>query len=180
MTTHRTPATVSRRTALAGLGAGSLSLIAHPALARKATDMATHPLVGTWISGSGPNDLTLNHWGADGSVSLQSSTYPVEVDGVLTYNDSVFGVWEPTTERGAHITFTWITRDATGAALSSTTVDGYPVASEDGMSFIDEGTQVVVTVRDPWARLSRCSTVCRGSSVSVYSRATQATKRCLR
>ena len=84
MTTLRTPGIVSRRSALAGLGAGGLSLVAHPALAQKAIDMATHPLVGTWISGAGPNDIGLNHWGADGSVSLQPSSTPAEVDGVTS------------------------------------------------------------------------------------------------
>ena len=114
-------------------------------------------------------------------MSLQSSTTPVEVDGVLTYNDSVFGVWEPTSERGAHITFTWITRDPTGAALSSTTVDGYPVASEDGMSFIDEGTQVVVTIRDASGAVTQVlNGVPRVVARSAYSRVSRAMKRCWR
>ena len=28
-------------------------------------------------------------------------------------------------------------------------VDGYPEASEDGMTFVDDGSRVVITVRDP-------------------------------
>jgi hypothetical protein len=59
------------------------------------------------------------------------------------------GVWEPVSERGIHVTFTGQNRDATGAVTGTVTVDGYPVANEDGMSFWDDGTQAVVTLRDP-------------------------------
>jgi hypothetical protein len=112
--------------------------------------MANHPLVGTWLAGTGPNDLSLVHWDADGNQDFQSSTAPTtSADGVVTYNDTAMGVWEPVDERGIHITFTWATRDETGAVIGTTTVDGFPVASEDGMSFVDDGTKVIVTLSDP-------------------------------
>ena len=51
MTDHRTESTVSRRTALAGLGAGGLGVALAATSARHATaqdaEMANHPLVGT-------------------------------------------------------------------------------------------------------------------------------------
>jgi hypothetical protein len=106
-------------------------------------------MVGTWLSGTGPNDLGLVHWDADGHMDLQGIVAPTITDGVTTYNDTAMGVWEPDGERGIHITFTWATRDASGAVTGTTTVDGYPVASDDGTSFVDDGTKVVVTLRDP-------------------------------
>jgi hypothetical protein len=107
-------------------------------------------MVGTWLSGTNPNDLALVHWDADGSMDFQGSTAPTTAsDGAVTYNDTAMGVWEPSSARGIHITFTFASRDATGAVTGTTTVDGYPVASEDGLSFTDEGTKVVVTLRGP-------------------------------
>ncbi|MBA2470500.1 MAG: hypothetical protein H0V37_13935 [Chloroflexia bacterium] len=38
--------------------------------------------------------------------------------------------------------------DAAGAFTGTLTVDGYPVASEDGQSFHDDGTRVRLTFRD--------------------------------
>ncbi len=154
MATRQPDRPVSRRAALAGLGAGGLGA-ALAATARggaaqdAAADMASHPLVGTWLSGTTPNDIALNYWGPDGSMTLQTIIVPGESEGSFVYNDQAMGVWEPISARGIHITFTWTTRDATGAPIGSTTVEGFPVASEDGMSFLDDGTQVVVTLRDP-------------------------------
>ena len=145
---------VTRRTALAGLSAGGIG-VALAATARSAsaqdaaTEMANHPLVGTWLAGTGPNDLQLVHWDADGNMDWQWNVAPTVTDGVTTYNDTVMGVWEPDSERGIHISFTWASRDASGAVTGTTTVDGYPVASDDGSSFVDDGTRAVVTLRDP-------------------------------
>jgi hypothetical protein len=63
MTTPNTRQSVSRRTALAGLGAGGLGVAlaaTRPASAQEATPypMAGHPLVGTWIVDRDPNDPT--------------------------------------------------------------------------------------------------------------------------
>jgi hypothetical protein len=35
-----------------------------------------------------------------------------------------------------------------GAFLGSVTVDGYPEVSEDGESFVDDGSRVIVTIHD--------------------------------
>ncbi len=70
-------------------------------------------------------------------------------DGALAFSSPGLGVWEPISERGVHFTFTATNYDATGMVLGTTTVDGYPVASEDGMSFWDDGTMVTLTIRDP-------------------------------
>jgi hypothetical protein len=154
MTTHQRDSSLSRRTALAGLGATGLGL-ALAATVRQAsaqdatTEMASHPLVGTWMGGGSPNDVGLAHFAADGSFAVQGSVIATGPDGALIYSDPAMGVWEPVSARGAHLTFTWASRDATGAVTGYTTVDGYPVASEDGLSLVDDGTKVVITLLDP-------------------------------
>jgi hypothetical protein len=152
MTLHQRDTSLSRRTALAGLGATGLGL-ALAATVRQASaqdaDMATHPMVGTWLGGRAPNDLGVTHFGPDGNMLLNySPTVGVGPDGALTYNDPNMGSWEPVSARGIRIFFTWRTYDAAGAFIGYGSVEGYPVASEDGMSFWDDGTQVVVTLRD--------------------------------
>jgi hypothetical protein len=152
--TSRPKNAVTRRTALAGLGAGGLGLALaattrHASAQDAAAEMANHPLVGTWLNGANVNELGLVHLAADGNSTFQGGSVATGPDGALISSSSFMGVWEPVSERGIHITFTWQNRDATGAVTSTVTVDGYPVANEDGMSFWDDGTQAVVTVRDP-------------------------------
>lgn len=152
MSTSGPNAAVSRRSALAGLSAGGLgvALSTRRAAAQDATaEMANHPLVGIWLAGANVNELGLVHLAADGSSTFQGGSIATGPDDALTFSGSAMGVWEPVSERGIHITFTWQNRDATGAVTSTVTVNGYPVANEDGRSFWDEGTQAVVTVRDP-------------------------------
>src|SRR5215217_2550472 len=154
MTTSTTRQSVSRRTALAGLGAGGLGLALaattrHATAQDAAAEMAKHPLVGTWLAGANVNELGLVHFDADGNITFQGGSAVTGADGSLSYLSSFMGVWEPVSERGIHLTFTWQNRDATGAVTGTVTVDGYPVANEDGMSFWDDGTQAVVTLRDP-------------------------------
>jgi hypothetical protein len=152
MNSPKESAFVSRRTALAGLGAGGLAVAttthASVASAHDKADMANHPLVGTWLAGTGPNDIGLARWDADGGLIVPGGVVGTGPDGAQVFNDPPMGVWEPEGERGAHITFEWVTRDATGAAISFTSVDAHPAASADGESFADDGTRVVVTVRD--------------------------------
>lgn len=144
---------VSRRTALAGLGAGGLGVAlaatVHPAAAQDA-EMVNHPMVGTWLAGRAPNDLGITHISPDGNFLLNySPTVGVGPDGALIYNDPNMGAWVPVSARGIRFFFTWRSYDAAGVFIGYGSVEGYPVASEDGMSFWDDGTQVIVTNRDP-------------------------------
>jgi hypothetical protein len=153
MTAHQSNRSVSRRTALAGLGAGGLG-VALAATARHASaqdaaaEMATHPLVGTWLTGHVATDLAVVHFGADGNLTNNGFVVAAGPDGAPSYSNPFAGVWEPEGERGIHITFMALTFDATGAVTGSVTVDGHPVANADGQSFWDDGTRVVVTLRD--------------------------------
>jgi hypothetical protein len=120
MTTSTTRQSVSRRTALAGLGAGGLGLAlaatAHPAAAQEgAGDLASHPLVGLWqLPIIGP-DAPVSPWAfqvyhADGTMSSWNAGLTA---GVL-------GLWRPTGERTADVL--WVTQDVAddGAALTIT------------------------------------------------------------
>jgi hypothetical protein len=151
MTTSNTDRSVSRRTALTGLGAGwlGLALAAAPRLvAAQDIAMASHPIVGSWLAGRAPNDIAVAHWGADGIMTTNNPTVGVGSDGKITYADSSLGSWTPVSARGIHFIFTNRTYDATGALTGYFTVEGFPVVSADGMSFWDDGTQAFVTIRD--------------------------------
>ena len=151
---------VSRRTALAGLGAGGLGLAlaatARGVAAQNAiAEMATHPLVGTWMTGTSPADFAVAHWDADGNMTNNGLFALPGPDGTMIHSNPFAGVWEPDGDRGIHFTFMALTYDAAGAVTGSITVDGYPVANEDGNSFWDDGTRAVVTLRDATGAVSQ-------------------------
>jgi hypothetical protein len=159
MTTHRTDRSVSRRRALAGLGAGGLGL-AVAATSRRAAaqgaapDFSDHPLAGTWMAMANPPLETdpqvavSSRFGADGSVLLVFPLTQVGPQGVQ-FNSPYVGTWEPDGERRGHFTAVQLLSDVDGAFLGSVTVDGYPEVSEDGQTFADDGSKVMVTIRDP-------------------------------
>jgi hypothetical protein len=153
MAISNTGRSVSRRTALTGLGAGGLGLAlaasVRQASARDdAADMAGHPMVGTWLSGFTPSSLNVTHWGPDGSMTTNENMVEKTPEGAVVHSSLEMGVWEPVSERGIHFTFTSTHFDSTGTVRGTTTIDGYPVASEDGESFWDDLTQVTITDRD--------------------------------
>ena len=107
MTTSHTRQAVSRRTALAGLGASGLGVAlaaaAHPAAAQDATPtaLAGHPLVGTWhLTLPGPTGVpfhALISYTADGIVTQLA---PGPANGM--------GAWEATGPRTGVLTVTFV------------------------------------------------------------------------
>ncbi len=95
MTTSRIGRSVSRRAALAGLGAGGLglALAARQASAQDATPGATanHPIVGTWIV---DRDLS-------GTTEAPVVVVFTADGGFIDAGQGVAGVWEPTGPRSA-------------------------------------------------------------------------------
>jgi hypothetical protein len=154
MTRSRT--LVSRRTALAGLGAGSLGIAigARSAAATQEMSTADHPLTGMWLALANPARVEDPQvpgsalFAADGTVVLNWIPAGIGLDGALQYNSIYMGVWEPYDERIGHFTAVQVTADATGALVGTVTVDGHPEVSEDGTTFIDTGALVTVTIRD--------------------------------
>jgi hypothetical protein len=150
MTTHHNTRSVSRRTALAGLAGGGvgMALFAGTRAAQDAPD-ANHPMVGAWlvVTVDGPAPAFVK---ADGSFLHSSAPVSVGPDGAISYPSPQNGVWEPDpdNERGIHFTTVQNIHDATGTLAGTLTVDGYPIASEDGQSFHDDGTRVRLTFRD--------------------------------
>lgn len=58
------------------------------------------------------------------------------------------GVWEPYDERTGHFTAVQAIADITGKLVGSVTIDGHPRVSEDGATFVDDGSLVTITIRD--------------------------------
>ncbi len=141
---------VSRRTALAGLGAAGLGLAAHghSASAQDATPsaMAKHPIVGAWnvMTPSGPS---LGVFFADG-INIQGIPSTTAGPNGVEFVSAQVGTWDPISERGIHFTGVQLHSDANGNFIGTVTIDGYPVVSEDGQSLLDDQSQVVVTIRD--------------------------------
>lgn len=152
MTTQRSDPSVSRRTTLAALAGGGLGMAlfnGSRAASAQESGMANHPMVGIWLAvtpdGPGPAFLL-----ADGSFFGSSAPVSVGPDGAIIYLSQQNGVWEPDpeNERGIHFTSVQSIHDTSGTLTGTITVDGYPVASEDGQSFYDDAKRVRITFRD--------------------------------
>lgn len=161
MRTERHDKSVTRRTALAGLGAGGLGLTlatggARSARAAQAMSTADHPIRGVWLamanpprSGVDPQVPTPSYYGADGTCILGFVPAQIAMDDALQFAGAPMGVWEPYDDLTAHFTVVQGLVDATGKLVGTVTIDGHPKASEDGMTFSDDGSLVTVTIRDP-------------------------------
>ncbi len=140
---------LGRGTAVAaalGIGGG----VRHTTAGAQSSEMESHPMVGTWLVGQAPNDLVVTHVSPDGNFFVNGPNISVGADGALGgFGDPPMGSWVPVNDREIHFVFTNRTYDATGAHTGYFSVEGYPVASEDGMSLWDDGTRVTITVRDP-------------------------------
>lgn len=149
----------SRRMALGSAGAFAAFLGAGTHLGRAAqqeaaVDFSGHPMAGTWLAMANPplaEDPQIpvpSLLAADGTVLLM---FPITQRGPQgpVFNTAAVGTWEPDGERRAHFTAVQSLSDAAGAFLGTVTVDGYPEASEDGLTFVDDGAMVIVTIRDP-------------------------------
>lgn len=149
---HPAPS-LSRRAALAGLGAGSLALAAHKlagAPAQATGALADHPNVGVWLVDS-PIGRALAVYSADGSVVTALAASQAGRQGVMFASTQV-GTWEATGERSTHLTVVQLLSDGAGAYAGSVTVDAFQDVSADGQSFVSgEGTSA--TIRDAADRI---------------------------
>ncbi len=148
------PRSVSRRTALAGLGAGGLGLaFASRSAGASAMALADHPLAGVWMAmvtlPTAPDVPVAvpGVYGADGSVLLAFPPSQVGPMGVQL-KSVMIGAWEAVDERSGHFTAVQMLSDVDGAYLGSMTIDGYPAVSEDGQTFEDQSPDALITIRD--------------------------------
>src|SRR4051812_42237185 len=143
---------VSRRTALAGLGAGGLGVaLAAPgtrvAAQEASTDsLAGHPLVGTWLAIT-PFGASPETFAADGSVVAGPPIIEAGDQGVTFFGPGI-GVWTSTGERSGAFTFVQTLGHADGAYAGTLTIDGHLDVSEDGQSFVDDAPETTLTFRD--------------------------------
>ena len=115
-----------------------------------AQDLAEHPIVGAWLlmnPGDPPTPSPLI-FSADGTFSATGVPSYVDPQGGVIFGSSTMGVWEPTGERSVHLTYVQALSDLNGTYLGTFTLDAYPEVSDDGQSFLDDGSQVHFTFRD--------------------------------
>ena len=137
MTTLPTDRPLSRRAALAGVGAGGLGLAlgARGAAAQEGEgDLAGHPLTGSWVAMT-PGGVVPQIHGADGS--FIAAFPPNYVDPVLglTFQGPALGRWEADGERSGHFTFIQALSDANGAYTGTFQLAADIEASEDGQTW---------------------------------------------
>ena len=130
-----------------GIGRAGLGTFAQDATPE---ELATHPVVGTWLAMSPPG-ATVITFGPDGSVELGwaiSYVDPTFPDLDVVFNTPGIGTWEPVDARKIHFTVVAVLSDAHGAYLGTATLQGYPAVSADGQTFTDVAPLGRITVRD--------------------------------
>ena len=149
---------LSRRSAVAGLGASglgaALAMSLRQASAQDAsTDLSGHPWAGVWYALANPmlqETPQVPHVGfanADGTFVTFPPVSDIGPNGVVLQTPLV-GVWEAYDEQRAHFTASQTLSDLNGVVIGVVTIDGYPLVSEDGLTFADDGELVTVTIRD--------------------------------
>ena len=112
MTSRPANRLVSRRTALAGLGAGGLGLAlaaARPGSAGQdaaAEAIADHPIVGAWLvrNPTDPPTASPASFTADGVMTIAWTPSYVDPQFGAVFQATAIGAWEPTGERSIRFT----------------------------------------------------------------------------
>jgi hypothetical protein len=132
------------------MGAGSLGLALRTAASQASTEpinLADHPLTGTWLA-TIPGGVAPSLFAGDGTVLLAWQVCESGADGGIEYTTSGVGTWEATGERSGYFNVVQVLSDEKGAFIGTRSVHGYPVVSDDGASFLDDGKRVRVFVRN--------------------------------
>lgn len=152
--TVQTAARLNRRSALGGVGIAAAALglgtVSRVAAQDAASARAAHPIVGAWVTmnpGDPPN-ASPGIFAADGTMTYAFVPNYIDPGLGLVFQGVGIGVWEPDGERGVHLTLVQALAAPDGAYLGTFTLDAFPVVSEDGESFLDDGTKVHFTLRD--------------------------------
>jgi len=149
MGTVRSDPTVTRRTALAGIGAGGLALAARGASAQDASpDLSGHPLVGTWAVLTLEGVIPQCH-GPDGSVVVAYPPNYVDPTLGVRFRGSGLGRWEADGERSTHFVSIQAISDANGAYIGTLVFEAGMEVSADGQTWAGGGsTPLRIVVRD--------------------------------
>jgi hypothetical protein len=161
-TTH----TLTRRSALAGLGVGSLGLLlgASASAAPAAFDTggggggsllstASHPLAGRWLSHlalpSRPDvEVTVpTFFGGDGTVVMIFPGTGAEKRGIQV-SGIALGCWEPMTADLGHFTAVQVLANLDGDYVGTVTIDGYAQTDAEGLGYAVRSEDNLFTVRN--------------------------------
>lgn len=150
-----TNSVLNRRTAVGGAGLTlAMASLGRPhRAAAQSVDHSGHPLSGTWLAMANatlPEDPQFpapSLFAADGTVLL---IFPVTQRGPagVFYGSPVVGTWEPETERRGSFTAVQVMSDAEGNVTGTLTINGHPEVSEDGQTFVDDGSLTHIVLRD--------------------------------
>ena len=137
--TANTNRSVSRRTALAGFGAGGLGLaLAAPGSTARAQaddgDLASHPLVGTWAAIT-PGGVVPQTHHADGTIIAAFPPSYVDPGLGLTFQGPALGRWESTGARSGRFMFLQALADNAGTYVGTFQLAADIEASEDGQTW---------------------------------------------
>jgi hypothetical protein len=164
---------LSRRTALAGFGLGSLGFIASHAAGLAApvpeSVLSGHPLTGLWLaqislSPDGDTTAVPAFFGADGSAVVIYPCVEAAEDGAQIRGMAI-GTWAPIDDREARFTAVQTCFGADGTYHGTRTYDAYPVVSDDGMSFTVKGEFDLLTVRDAYNAITESRAGATGSAM---------------
>jgi hypothetical protein len=150
---------LNRRAALGGTATlaamvGLMGRTGHASAHGKQVDYSRHPLTGMWMTMANPalpenpQFPTPALFSADGFMMGILPITDLGPQGTI-FQTGLTGTWEPEGPQRGHFTSVNVLSDANGTFTGSVTVDGYPVVSEDGQTFIDDGSKVIITIRDP-------------------------------
>lgn len=161
-TTH----SLTRRSAIAGLGAGSLGLFlgASAAVAESSVETGgsgggkllsttTHPLAGRWLSRlalpSRPDiEVTApTFFGADGTVVMCLPSVEAEEQGIHA-GGIALGCWEPMAADLGHFTAVQAMSNLDGEYIGTVTIDGYAQTDAEGLGFAVRSEDNLFVVRD--------------------------------
>ena len=85
---------------------------------------------------------------ADGIMTVAYPPSFVDPDQGVLLQGPAIGSWEPTGDRSLRFTFVQALANLDGTYRGTFTLNGFPVVSDDGLSFVDDGTQASVILRD--------------------------------
>jgi hypothetical protein len=146
------PVAISRRAALAGLGIATVGVrgVRLAAAQSPEPERAVHPIVGAWLTmnpGDPPSASPVS-FTADGIMTVAYAPSFVDPDQGVLLQGPAIGSWEPTGDRSIRFTFVQALSNLDGTYRGTFTLNGFPVVSDDGLSFVDDGTQASVILRD--------------------------------
>jgi hypothetical protein len=152
MGTQQSSAQVSRRAALAGLGAGGVGLAVASSPRRvhaEAAGLAEHPLAGAWLVSLSPGMATaICSLAADGTALIALPICEDNGSGTVSYTTPGVGTWQSEGSRGGYVNVVQLLSHATGAPVGTRSTHYFPVVSDDGNTFTADGRLTRVVARD--------------------------------